>query len=99
MYCQRKTGGKQYIISRRISLSLAFLKKNGGLEMLDNMMDGSMVSLDPSMSLDYQIILIASVVILLIFPLLMLWGWRKGQFKDIEDAKYRVIENEEDHVD
>lgn len=67
--------------------------------MLDNMMDGSMVSLDPSMSLDYQIILIASVVILLIFPLLMLWGWRKGQFKDIEDAKYRVIENEEDHVD
>lgn len=67
--------------------------------MLDNMMDGSMVSLDPSMSLDYQIILIASVVILLIFPLLLLWGWRKGQFKDIEDAKYRVIENEEDHVD
>jgi len=65
----------------------------------NTMMDGTMMSLDPSMSLDYQIILIASVVILLIFPLLMLWGWRKGQFKDIEDAKYRVIQNEDDYAD
>jgi cbb3-type cytochrome oxidase maturation protein len=65
----------------------------------NSMMDGSMMSLDPSMSLDYQIILIASVVILLVFPLLMLWGWRKGQFKDIEDAKFRVIEQEEDYAD
>ena len=71
---------------------------NGGFEMLeehvipDSLMQGSM-------SLDYQIILIASVVILLIFPLLMLWGWRKGEFKDIEEAKYRVIEQEVDYAD
>lgn len=50
-------------------------------------------------SVDYQIILIASVVILLIFPLLLLWGWRKGQFRDIEEAKYRMIEMEEEHND
>lgn len=65
----------------------------------NSIMDGSMMSLDTAMSLDYQIILIASVVILLIFPLLMLWGWKKGQFKDIEDARYMAIENEENHVD
>ncbi len=49
-------------------------------------------------SLDYQIILIASVIILIIFPILLIWGWRKGQFKDIEEAKYRMIEMEDEHA-
>lgn len=53
---------------------------------------------DPSMSLDYLIILIASVVILVIFPILLYWGWRKGQFKDIEEAKYRMIEMEDEYA-
>jgi cbb3-type cytochrome oxidase maturation protein len=52
---------------------------------------------DPSMSLDYLIILIASVVILLIFSILLYWGWKKGQFKDIEEAKFRMIEMEEEN--
>ena len=62
--------------------------------MIDGIMPG-----DPSMSLDYLIILIASVVILVIFPILLYWGWRKGQFKDIEEAKYRMIEMEDEYAD
>ncbi len=62
------------------------------------MSDGPMPG-DPSMALDYQIILIASVVILVIFPILLYWGWRKGQFKDVEEAKYRMIEMEDEHAD
>jgi len=59
------------------------------------------VMTDGSMSIyytDYTIILIASVIILLIFPALLYWGWRKGQFKDIEEAKYRMIELEEENA-
>lgn len=63
------------------------------------MMSDSFMPADPSMSLDYNIILIASVVILIIFPFLMYWGWRKGQFRDIEEAKYRMLEMEEEHAD
>lgn len=67
--------------------------KNGGLEMLtDHMMTGS--SIDTG---DYSIILISSVIILLIFPAILYWGWRKGQFRDIEEAKYRMIEMEEEN--
>ncbi|MDO8727603.1 MAG: cbb3-type cytochrome oxidase assembly protein CcoS [Candidatus Methanoperedens sp.] len=62
------------------------------------MTDGIMPG-DPSMSTDYLIILIASVVILVIFPILLYWGWRKGQFKDIEEAKYRMIEMEDEYAD
>lgn len=65
----------------------------------DHMMSDSFMPADPSMSLDYNIILIASVVILIIFPFLMYWGWRKGQFRDIEEAKYRMLEMEEEHAD
>ncbi len=65
----------------------------------DHVMSDGIMSGDPSMSLDYQIILIASVVILIIFPILLYWGWKKGQFKDIEEAKYRMIEMEEEHAD
>ena len=56
---------------------------------------------DGSMSIyyaDYTIVLIASVIILLIFPALLYWGWRKGQFKDIEEAKYMMIELEEENA-
>ena len=62
--------------------------------MLDDMMTGSM-SIDP---VDYSMILVASVIILLIFPYLLYWGWKKGQFKDIEEAKYRMIEMEEENA-
>ena len=59
------------------------------------------VMTDGSMSIynaDYTIILIASVIILLIFPALLYWGWRKGQFNDMEEAKYRMIELEEENA-
>ncbi len=65
----------------------------------DHVMSEGFMPGDISMSLDYQIILIASVIILIIFPVLLIWGWRKGQFKDIEEAKYRMIEMEEEHAD
>ena len=26
---------------------------------------------------------------------LMVWGWRRGQFRDIEEAKYRMLEDRE----
>jgi cbb3-type cytochrome oxidase maturation protein len=51
------------------------------------------------MSIDYQIILAASLIILLIYPAMLLWGWLKGQYEDIEEAKYRVIEMEEQDAD
>ena len=25
----------------------------------------------------------------------LIWGWRKGQFKDIEEAKYKMLEDRE----
>jgi cbb3-type cytochrome oxidase maturation protein len=25
----------------------------------------------------------------------LLWGWKRGQFKDIEEAKYRMLEDRE----
>lgn len=25
----------------------------------------------------------------------LLWGWRKGQFRDIEEPKYRMLEEKE----
>lgn len=51
------------------------------------------------MPVDYQIILAASLIILLIYPAMLLWGWLKGQYEDIEEAKYRVIEMEEQDAD
>jgi cbb3-type cytochrome oxidase maturation protein len=26
---------------------------------------------------------------------LMIWGWKHGQFRDIEEAKYRMLEDRE----
>jgi cbb3-type cytochrome oxidase maturation protein len=69
--------------------------KNGGPKMLPgDMMTDTMMSIDPG---DYTIILISSVIILLIFPILLYWGWKKGQFKDLEEAKYRMIEMEDEN--
>ena len=59
-----------------------------------NEMTGMMMSIDPA---DYTIILISSVIILLIFPILLYWGWKKGQFRDLEEAKYRMIEMEDEN--
>ena len=25
----------------------------------------------------------------------LIWGWRRGQFKDIEEAKYKMLEDRE----
>jgi cbb3-type cytochrome oxidase maturation protein len=25
----------------------------------------------------------------------LIWGWRRGQFRDIEEAKYRMLEDRE----
>jgi len=61
----------------------------------NHVMTDTMMSIDPA---DYVIILISSVIILLIFPILLYWGWRKGQFKDIEEAKYRMIKLEEENA-
>ncbi len=61
----------------------------------DHVMTGAVMFIDPA---DYTIILIASVIILLIFPALLYWGWKKGQFKDIEEAKYRMIEMEDENA-
>ena len=70
--------------------------RNGGPKMLpEHVMTDTMMSIDPA---DYTIIPIASIVILLVFPALLYWGWKKGQFKDIEDAKYRMIEMEEENA-
>jgi nitrogen fixation-related uncharacterized protein len=27
--------------------------------------------------------------------IMIVWGWRRGQFKDIEEAKYRMLEDRE----
>ena len=60
-----------------------------------DVMADTMMTIDPA---DYAIILISSVIILLIFPILLYWGWKKGQFKDIEEAKYRMIEMEDENA-
>lgn len=60
----------------------------------DHLMTGEAMSINTA---DNSIILIASVIILLIFPAILYWGWRKGQFRDIEEAKYRMIEMEEEN--
>jgi cbb3-type cytochrome oxidase maturation protein len=89
------TDGRLYIISRKISLIQVFLIINGGLKMLPgNVMTDTIMSIDPA---DYTIILISSVIILLIFPILLYWGWKKGQFKDMEEAKFRMLEMEEEN--
>jgi len=59
-----------------------------------DMMTDTMMIIDPT---DYAIILISSVIILLIFPILLYWGWKKGQFRDLEEAKYRMIEMEDEN--
>ena len=58
------------------------------------------VMTDGSMSIynaDYTIILIASVIILLIFPILLYWGWKKGQFIDLEEAKFAMLDMEDEN--
>jgi nitrogen fixation-related uncharacterized protein len=27
--------------------------------------------------------------------IMLIWGWKRGQFKDIEEAKYRMMEDRE----
>lgn len=62
--------------------------------MLSNVMTDKMTSIDP---VDYTIILISSVIILLVFPILLYWGWKKGQFRDLEEAKFRMLDMEDEN--
>ena len=33
------------------------------------------------------------LLIILIGISFMIWGWKNGQFKDVEEAKYRMLED------
>ena len=35
------------------------------------------------------------VLVALIGVAFLIWGWRRGQFEDIEEAKYRMLEDKE----
>ncbi len=35
------------------------------------------------------------VLIALIGVAFLIWGWQRGQFEDIEEAKYRMLEDKE----
>jgi len=37
-----------------------------------------------------------SLLLLLIFLGFLIWGIRTGQFRNIEEPKYRILENDED---
>ncbi|MHB1325206.1 MAG: cbb3-type cytochrome oxidase assembly protein [Thermoleophilia bacterium] len=39
--------------------------------------------------------LAVSVVIFLIFLGFLIWGIRTGQFRDVEEAKYRIFDDDE----
>ena len=35
------------------------------------------------------------VLVALTGIILLIWGWKKGQFKDVEEAKYKMLEERE----
>jgi cbb3-type cytochrome oxidase maturation protein len=35
------------------------------------------------------------VFVALVGVALLIWGWRRGQFRDVEEAKYRMLEDRE----
>lgn len=35
------------------------------------------------------------VLVALIGVAFLIWGWKQGQFEDIEEAKYRMLEDKE----
>jgi len=39
---------------------------------------------------------VLSLILLLIFFGFLVWGIRTGQFRNIEEPKYRIMENDED---
>jgi len=39
---------------------------------------------------------VLSLVLFLIFLGFLVWGIRTGQFRNIEEPKYRILENDED---
>lgn len=39
--------------------------------------------------------LVLSACILLVFLGFLVWGIRSGQFRDVEEAKYRIFEDDE----
>ncbi|MEZ7196294.1 cbb3-type cytochrome oxidase assembly protein [Pseudodesulfovibrio karagichevae] len=36
-----------------------------------------------------------SAFVILTGIVFLVWGWRRGQFKDVEEAKYRMLEDRE----
>ena len=47
------------------------------------------------LSLGTWIMLGWMLIVVLIGIGFLIWGWRNGQFKDIESAKYRMLEDRE----
>lgn len=43
--------------------------------------------------------LVLSAIILVIFLGFLIWGIRSGQFKNIEEAKYKILEDETEDED
>jgi cbb3-type cytochrome oxidase maturation protein len=43
--------------------------------------------------------LVFSAIILVIFLGFLIWGIRSGQFKNIEEAKYKILEDETEDED
>ena len=42
----------------------------------------------------YVAITVVAVGLVVIWLLFLVWGWRSGQFADVEAAKYRVFEDD-----
>jgi nitrogen fixation-related uncharacterized protein len=47
------------------------------------------------MALGAWFFLIWLVFVILTAIVLLIWGWRRGQFKNVEEAKYKMLEDKE----
>ena len=47
------------------------------------------------MPLGLWVVLGWGILVALTGVISIIWGWRHGQFKDIEEAKYRMLEDRE----
>ena len=42
---------------------------------------------------------IMTILILLIFLGFLIWGIKSGQFRNVEEPKYRMFRNKKEHID
>jgi nitrogen fixation-related uncharacterized protein len=47
------------------------------------------------MALGAWVFLIWLAFVILTAIVLLIWGWRRGQFKNVEEAKYKMLEDKE----